>query len=436
MKTPMNAILICPEHRPLGGQFHRMKPLALMPVLGRPLIDYTLSQLARQGFKEVLVLASDRPTQVREFVRDGAAWGLKARVLPVSVEPNTQLATLEHAHEFTHAQVDAVITLDRCPLVKKEALWHSSEATFTMYRELLANSNAAAQLTMREVTPGVWISTKARVSKDALIQGPAWIGPNASVREGSQIGPNSIIEPGAFIDSHTVVEESWIGPDTYVGPAMNVQHSLAWGDGLTNWQNGSFMEISDGFLMCDISRIPRSERRCTIPERLMTAALMLAALPLVIAIAVPRKLRGLSVLRERRCILPPPEKVSRFNRIYPLFTLEGTDSLLQRWPELWRVLRGDMALIGNRPLSLEAASSLRGDSARNWLARPAGVFSLADAEGVDGECTTQAIAYAAYFTARYSLRLRASILLRCFATSVRDGFSTSFKTIIHPAQAV
>ena len=59
-------------------------------------------------------------------------------------------------------------------------------------------------------------------------------------------------------------------------------------------------------------------------------------------------------------------------------------------------------------------------SARNWLGRPAGVFSLADAERVDGECTNEALAYAAYFAARNSLRLRLSILLRCLAIPVRE----------------
>jgi len=412
----MNAILICPEHRPLGGQFHRMKPLALMPVLGRSLIEHALAKLARNGFRDVVVLASDRPGHIRQTVRDGSAWGLRVRVQPVSVEPNVQLAALEWTHEFADGKVDTVIVLDRCALADAETLWQSSEGIFAMYRTALMKENAAAQLTMREASPGVWISTKARVSSQANITGPAWIGANVSVREGARIGPHSVIEPGAFIDSYAIVEESWIGPDTYVGPAIQVMHSLAWGNGVTNWQNGSFLEVSDAFLLCDISHAPRRERRSTMIGRITALALMGIAFPLVLAIMLKRRLHNETVFRERRCILPPPEKVSHFTRTHALLTLEGTDSLLQRWPELWRVVRGDMALIGNRPLTPEAASSLRGDSARNWLGKPAGVFSLADAEHVNGECTTEAIAYAAYFTARASWKLRLSILLRCLFT--------------------
>ena len=199
---------------------------------------------------------------------------------------------------------------------------------------------------------------------------------------------------------------------------MNVRHSLVWGDGITNWRNGSFLEVKDAFLLCDISKKPRSERRCGIIERIAAAALMLAATPIVIPVMLTRMLQKETVFRERRCILPPPGKVDDASRTYSLLTLESFDSLLQRWPELWRVIRGDMALVGNRPLSHEAASSLRGESAHGWLARPAGVFSLADVEKVDGECTTQAIAYAAYYTAHPTLRLRISILLRCLAAPV------------------
>lgn len=419
----MNAILICPEYRPLGGQFHRMKPLALMPVMGRPLIHYTLGALARKGFNDVLVLASDRPAQVRQAVGDGAAWGVRVRVQPESVESDTQLAALEHAHEFASGTVDSVIVLDHCALVESEKLWQSAEGTFVAYRTALATGDAAAQLTMREVSPGVWISMKARVSSGATITGPAWIGPGASIREGARIGPHTIIEPGAFIDSDTVVQESWIGPDTYLGPAMNVCHSLAWGNGLTNWRTGAFLEVSDAFLMCDISRAPRSERRCSLVERVAAAALMVAALPAVLPVMIERHLRKQPVFRERRCILPPPEKISRFTRTYRLLTLEGMESLLQRWPELWRVLRGDMALIGNRPLSLEGASSLRGDWAQTWLRRPAGVFSLADAERINGECSTEALGYAAYYNARASWHLRLSILLRCLAAPITGPFS-------------
>ena len=52
MTPSMKAILICPEHRTAGGIFHRMQPLALMPVMGRSLLDHALTSLKKQGVQK------------------------------------------------------------------------------------------------------------------------------------------------------------------------------------------------------------------------------------------------------------------------------------------------------------------------------------------------------------------------------------------------
>jgi len=49
------------------------------------LVEYWLSHLAEAGAKEVLILAPDRPEQVRRVVEDGAA-GVEGRGRPESRE--------------------------------------------------------------------------------------------------------------------------------------------------------------------------------------------------------------------------------------------------------------------------------------------------------------------------------------------------------------
>jgi len=432
----MKAILICPEHRPTGGAFHRMKPLALMPVLGRSLLDHALNRLKKDGWQEVLVLASDRPEMIREATGKGQVWGLNVEVIATSHELSTELAEERYAHHMNGDGKTWVRVLDSLEVLPGRTFWQTNFATFKSLKDALQEPKLAAQMTMQEVFPDVWISTKARVSHLAEITGPVWVGPHAFIGAGAKIGPNSMIESGAFIDGGAIVEESWIGPATYVGATANIECSCAWGNGLLNWNDGSFLEVRDSFLLNDLTQRSASQKRASMFERALALLLMLATSPLALICLLRSCLSGEEALAERRVLLPPPQRVDAYARTYALLRLQGTTGLLQRWPELWRVVRGDMALVGNRPLSPEETTALRGPMAHLWMESPAGVFSLADALGADGDSIRESLAHSAYFTARRSLSLRLRILIKCLLPFLTFGKPTENLTLTPLANPV
>jgi NDP-sugar pyrophosphorylase family protein len=55
------------------------EPKALLPVAGRPFIEWKLRQLASLGVTDVLLLTGHGGDQLRESVGDGARWGVRAR---------------------------------------------------------------------------------------------------------------------------------------------------------------------------------------------------------------------------------------------------------------------------------------------------------------------------------------------------------------------
>ncbi|MBI3010544.1 MAG: NTP transferase domain-containing protein, partial [Candidatus Omnitrophica bacterium] len=61
------------------GQLTRDCPKVLLEIDGKPFLHYQLSQLAQQGFTEVLLCVGHLSQQVEAFVKDGSAWGLKVR---------------------------------------------------------------------------------------------------------------------------------------------------------------------------------------------------------------------------------------------------------------------------------------------------------------------------------------------------------------------
>ena len=68
-----------------GGKGTRLGPLAanlpkaLAPVAGRPLLDYSLRLLKRHGLDDVIICVGHLGGQIRDFVGDGASWGLRVR---------------------------------------------------------------------------------------------------------------------------------------------------------------------------------------------------------------------------------------------------------------------------------------------------------------------------------------------------------------------
>src|SRR5258706_3004295 len=78
----MKALLICPAVRENVAALAETAPLANLPVFGRSLVEHWLEHLALLGAKEVCILATDRPEQVRTRVGDGARWGIPVEVFP------------------------------------------------------------------------------------------------------------------------------------------------------------------------------------------------------------------------------------------------------------------------------------------------------------------------------------------------------------------
>lgn len=72
-----------------GGLGTRMRhrtgprlPKAMIPVAGRPFIDWKLRQLAEQGATRVVLLTGHGADELRDHVQDGSAFGLQVALLP------------------------------------------------------------------------------------------------------------------------------------------------------------------------------------------------------------------------------------------------------------------------------------------------------------------------------------------------------------------
>lgn len=116
------------------------------------------------------------------------------------------------------------------------------------------------------------------------------------------------------------------------------------------------------------------------------------------------------------CLLPDAQRLSRFGRF-----LRSTS--LDELPELWNVLRGDMSLVGPRPLLTEYLDRYTPAQMRRHDVRP-GITGLAQVNGRNALTWEQKFAYDVEYVERRSLALDASILVRTIGQVVtRRGIS-------------
>jgi len=176
------------------------------------------------------------------------------------------------------------------------------------------------------------------------------------------------------------------------------------------------------------------------PQRVFDLVLTTAALPLALPVlAVAALLVRLSMGAP---VLFRHTRTGRSGRPFTLYKLRtmrpGGDSdatrltavgrllrtlSLDELPQLWNVLRGDMSLVGPRPLLPQYLARYTPVQARRHEVRP-GITGLAQVSGRNGLTWAERFALDVWYVDQQSVALDARILWRTVATVLRrDGVS-------------
>jgi hypothetical protein len=412
----LRALVICPSDRPAFACLTRQRPFVLVPILGRTLLDLWLADLAGRGVRHVLILAADRPETIRASVRKGEAWGLTLEVIPEAQESSVDSARARYrrAGEQWMDEPNDIRLADRLP-GDGEDVWKSPADWLKAVQSRMSEA-ASQRLGMREHAPGVYVHLRARLSPDAHLEGPCWLGSNAWVGSQVKISAGSVVESAAYIDDGAEVAGSWIGPATMVGGMTEVRDSIAWGRGLYRWTTGSFTEIQDAFLLTDLSGRSLGEGGTPWWQKLLAGGVLLLLGPWVILVGwLKGSIRREGWIETWMALRTPSQDLATCGLVR-LHRLTGLREPWCRMLELWAIVRGDLRWVGNRPLTPAQAEQLEGEFERLWVESPAGVFSLADSEGCEEAFGDEARAHASFYSVQRShpndLRILARSLWR------------------------
>ena len=401
----MKAIVICPDRRAETAFLARKTPLALVPVLGSSVLAHWLATLADRGVKEVTVLVTDRPDQIRTAVGRGERWGLK---IEVRAEP-VEISVAEARQRFTGAEV---VLADRLPAQPDAPLFESYAGFFAALKAWLPQAGKQ-RVGTREIAPGVWAGLRCKIDPSATVIAPCWLGENVWVRAHATVGPDAFVEDSAMVDNDAAITAGWIGPRTYVGSLTQIRNSLAWANGLLNYTNGSFMEIVDAFLLGDLQGEHGFVAKSPWLGRL--AALVALGLTSPVLLVAGVKNGGTkNLFLKRRAVVPTAVTNAKLLREIDYFELNRLRGKWRRWPQLWDIVRGKLTWVGNRPLTRAQALQLETEFEQLWLAAPVGLFSLADTFGGADEFDDEARAHSSFYAVRANEKLDRQILWRIF----------------------
>jgi hypothetical protein len=421
----MWALLICPSERPALAFLARERPLPLLPAVGRSLLDWWLTELSDRGARHVLVLAADRPEQIRRAAGGGERWGLQVAIWPEARELSAGEARKKYRARHSGPWLEApddVTVMDHLPggePWKDPGDW---------YRSLRMRLPAVARqgVGQREVKPGVFVHARARVADSARLHAPCWVGAHAWVGSRSELGPGAILEGGCYVDDGATVVESWVGPGTYVGALTELRESLALGKGLCRWTWNTVTDVSDELLLGELRQRATRRRASSWAGRLAALLAMIAFSPVVMA-GLARRQPGTRLFIAREAVRAPaadPEGAETC--LYRELT--GVRGLWRRWPQLWNIVRGEFAWVGNRPLNRREAGELKTDFERLWLAVPPGLVSLADAHGCADLWGDEGRAHASFYAAKNDSRTDLQILRQAFGrawSSISDTLNST-----------
>jgi len=414
----MKALLICPALRGNVAALAESAPLANLALFGRTLVEHWLEHLALRGAREVGILATDRPEQVRAHVGDGARWGLRVAVLPEIRELTPAEARAKYRADrpdgaWLPAPLDTTL-MDHLPDAPEYPLFTNYADCFKALQQWLPRAATEPdRIGVREIKPGVWAGLHAHISPQATLRAPCWIGENAFVGRDAVVGPAAVVEADAFVEGGAEICRGLVGPETFIGEFTEVHDSIALGNTLVNWRLGSTVKVPDAFLLCSLARSMPVFSFAHCCGRLLAALALVLTLPVALLTMLTSKWRGQPVLRPRIAVRPRGSGVERLPGDTLVYhELTGAHGWLRRWPQFWKVARGEFAWIGNRPLTPHQAARLTTDFERLWLAAPLGLISLADAEGCTDCFRVQTRAHASFYAAQTGWRLDWSIFAR------------------------
>lgn len=303
-------------------------PLSLLPMLGRPLLHRIAVRMKQAGIESVSVLnaADDSLPMVADAhradlnwknVAADQVWRAAEEEFDALVVDGAELVVVVRLGAYAEVEIDPLLQfhLDRRNHTTQVVAGDGpldfivlsgsrrNDAAFLLRNKLtkmrvqtqpfhtngyvnrLRNATDLRRLVLdsfslktsiqpagEQVRPGIWVAAGARVDRSVRLVAPCYVGSAAKVRAGSLITRGSSIEHHCVVDCGTVLEASTLLPLSYLGPGLDLMHSVVGANRIVSVKYAAELEVTDPAL---VTTVPATSALRTLSD----AANLIAFVP-------------------------------------------------------------------------------------------------------------------------------------------------------------
>jgi hypothetical protein len=275
------------------------------------------------------------------------------------------------------------------------------------------------------------VGRRAAIHPTVSLSPPVYIGEGSQIGPGVELGPGVVIGSGVIVDEGVTVRHSTVLDRTYVGRLVNLDGRLVAKGLVVDAASGQTLPVVDPFLLGEAAPAPLVGLLSRAAGFAGALLLLLLWFPAIALLTLALLLVSLFTGAPGRVFeLRPRVRWRRSGEIGPAakelywlvyFRTRREDmrllpfgrwleqSQMDRLPSLWNVLRGDLRLVGVKPLDPVEAGRLAEEWQRVCYEQPAGFTGLwfvqsGEIADLEGQVVADAY-YAATRTLLEDLRL-------------------------------
>jgi len=295
VKVMRKCLIVCANNPTewIRSQLPEVHPL-LLKIVNKPLLEYYIDYCSLLGINEIRVVMEDAAVEVENHFSDGSQWGVSLSYNFAGNNDNlagtlSKNCSFVNEAELLVINTPSFIFYDRNN-VDDPYISLSSSVSFTCQDKqeviyLKANENSAAEkcnstfiepldsiksyydLSMKVLNncsnhyvlpaycndEGIFIGQNVEISMNTDIEAPVILGNNVKLQDLTSIGPNSMIGNNVIIDRSSVVKSSIILDNTFIGSDLEINKKIVTKNKLIDPESGECLELSDDFLLSEVS---------------------------------------------------------------------------------------------------------------------------------------------------------------------------------------